>query len=259
MLADLVRTLVALGKDNAEAKIVSVPGDSRGGYLVHGGKCEYETFPAPLRKFRVESLIDLCTMAQDKMVVGGDDACPQLFHDDGGVYLVIDANDRREIVSLPLRKSERFKTLEAMVASPWIGTPAQTVQLLRFKLQGVGCDALIAALRKVDFARTNKTSADVTHGRETLGRSVEAAVQSVDTIPEVFAVDLPVFTNNGLRDQIFRVRCGIHIDPHEGTIRIAPLADEITSALTGAQFAIIEALNAMAPKVPRFWGSPNIS
>lgn len=258
MLAELVKTLVALGKDNAEAKIVPVPGDARGGYLVHGGQCNYETFPAPLRKFRVESLVDLCAMAGDGSVVCGEDR-PQIFHDDGAVCLVIHAYDRREIVTLPLRKSERFRTLEGMAGTPWSGTPAQTVQLLRFKLQGVGCDALIAALRKVDFARTNKTSADVTHGRETLGRSVEAAVQSVDTIPETFAVDVPVFTNNGLRDQVFRVRCGIHIDPHEGTIRIAPLADEIANALTSAQFAIIEACKALAPKVPRFWGSPNLS
>lgn len=258
MLAELVKTLVALGKDNAEAKIVPVPGCTREAYLVHGGELTPIKLPAPLRKFRVESLVDLCAMVHDDSVVDPGD-CAQIFHDDGAVCLVIDVDDRREIVTLPLRKSERFKTLEAMVASPWVGTPAQTVQLLRFKLQGVGCDALIAALRKVDFARTNKTSADVTHGRETLGRSVEAAVQSVDTIPETFAVDVPVFTNNGLRDQVFRVRCGIHIDPHEGTIRIAPLADEIANALTIAQFAIIEACNALAPKVPRFWGSPNLS
>lgn len=213
---------------------------------------EYEVPPARRTHF-VHGYADLIAVCADPMAV-----TPEVFHEHSGIMIHLNREDRRDTVGMSLVESHRFKVLRELQAKDPM-TQQEAIRLLRFGLHGTGVDKVIAALRRMDTTRRSDGQSTVEHGRESLGRSVEAAVQNADQIPEAFQVSTPVFINPGLADlTIVTVWCGVLIDLTCNPVRIEikPLADEISNAFIRAQEAIGARLARDLPGTPIFHGKP---
>lgn len=68
-------------------------------------------------------------------------------------------------------------------SSPYSFTQKQLVEWLRDEMDGTGLERLIPTVRQVEWSRADGAKGLVERGRDTLGRSVEAAVTNVETFP----------------------------------------------------------------------------
>ena len=112
------------------------------------------------------------------------------------VYAYLDREDRRERVNVELKESSRFELVQQL-QKPRGMQPREAVKLLRLDLHGGNVGHVIQALSRIDFTRTSAGKTDVAHGRESLGRSVEAVVQQADTVPERFTLAVQPWTTAG--------------------------------------------------------------
>lgn len=71
----------------------------------------------------------------------------------------------------------------AACGSPYSFTQKQLVEWLRDEMDGTGLERLIPTVRQVEWSRAEGAKGLVDRGRDTLGRSVEAAVTNVETFP----------------------------------------------------------------------------
>lgn len=252
MFAELLDSVAALARESAASELVKVDGAHRRTWLRTGGTITEVKLDPPTRAHALHSFNDVLAMAIDPELAPS----PQLFHDESKVCLMLDRAERSELMVCHLLKTDRFARLAGMARSPLSGPPSQVVRAIRFELQGIGCDALLASLQRVDFTSKATSSSTTRHGADSLGRAVEAAVQGTVEIPETFVARLPVYSNEGLRGIHVDVRCGVHIDSSAGVITVQPLADEVTNAINIAQQAIIDLISRAAPNVPRYWGVP---
>jgi len=252
MLAKFAEYIVGLGKQSQATDITTVPSIPDKVFVRHGETYAVEDVPPPRRNHTVWGFADVTAAATDADMA----KAPELYHDHGEIVVVLDRNDRRDHVTAPLIETDRLTTLQSLADGKRF-TVRDAVKLLRFDLHGTGVDSVISAIRKIDFTRKSDGGASVDHGRETLGRSVEAAVQQADSIPEEFRVTTPVYSNPGLKDlSTVTVRCGVYLDMQGECIEIRVLADEIQGAICAAQTAIGDALCAALPGVPVFGGRP---
>jgi len=114
---------------------------------------------------------------------------------------------------------------------------------------------VITALRQIDFTRTSAGKSHVEHGKESLGRSVEAAVQQADKVPEDFVVRVPVYTNPGAGAFLVEVRVMLYLDLEGQQVVLQTMPDELEKAHQVAQARLHEALVANCPKgTPVFYG-----
>lgn len=221
-----------------------------------GSTIDWREIPPPKRAYTIASLVDLVALVTDKAIC----PAPEVFHSDDAVRIVLDRGSRREIATMALTRTKRFEKVKGLDPDDAI-SPKAAVKLVRYDLHGLGSqvDALIATLGKIDFTRNGANRADVAHGRESLGRSVEAAVQQADKVPDRFKATVPVFHNGGLRGVKVDVLCGVYLDMEAEGICIYPLADEIESALESAQSQLHVLLAEKLPGVPIFNGVPTLA
>lgn len=155
-------------------------------------------------------------------------ADPIVLIDGVAVLALLDENEQEGRVFLHLSPSRAFKALDA------IGSPTDQKKLiayLREELAGCIEPRFLAVVRRLDFARRNDGMAHVQHGRELLGKSVEAAVQSAEgEIPEVIVVTLPAWTEIGF-DSTIQVRCAVSVDPVNEKITVRPIGEELQGQL----------------------------
>lgn len=253
MLADFVDKLTELAKKAHGAEALQIPGDSRRVLVRQGDEFAFEDIPAPDRKITLRGIDDIVELCRDKTIA----PAPEVYHSGDAIRVVLNREDRREVAVMALTKSERFESMVALRKGTSFSVK-DAIRFLRVDLHssGQGVGELIAGLRRVDFSRSSGTQRTTEHGRETLGRQVEAAIQQTDRVPEDFKATVPVFTNPGLKGITCTLRCAINIDLDNEKIEISTLADEIQGALDGAQKDIHDMLVAALVDVPILNGTP---
>lgn len=184
---------------------------------------------------------------------------PEVWIDGERITVILDGADRHDRVHCPLILTGRFKAVLDLDRKAVPMTSAEVLRLLRFELHGPHNEKLIPAFRRVNFQRRSEGGATIEHGKEALGRSIEAQVQQVELIPETFSVHVPVFATPGAQDFAPPIRIGIHIDHQQESFTLRPLADETRQA---SFVAIGEIRNTIADaldgerEVPIFCGTP---
>lgn len=208
--------------------------------------------PPPDRKQLVDDFDDLVRYCNDRDLA----VDPMLFVNADGIVVQLDLSERREVVLLPFSRSRRFEMVQRMAAERWRGTPREAVRLIRFELHGVGAEPLARALARVDFARRSAGQQTVAHGKESLGRSVEASVQAAEDVPEVFTVRVPMWNNTGLGDFDVEIQMGVLLDVENERIEIGPLADEVSRAEVGALRRLVSYARDQVGEIRVVQGSP---
>lgn len=263
MIRDAIESILAIGKKAADVQTFTSQSLPDVVFLRTGESVTEKKIP-PQRIVhniaRFDDFVEYIARIQTGDIETHDHAdvvkAPMVFVGPQRIVCVIDPAVRKDFVTMPLLTTERWKTLVTLSAPAAIG-PAELVKLLRFKLNGTGQEKLIADLRRVDFTRTNAGRSDVAHGRETLGKSVEAEVQQAENIPDSFLVETSVYSNPGLRDIKVKVRVGIYIDVINQHFEVGVMPDELQLAIDRTAADVSDKLQAALPSVPTFIGSPS--
>ena len=251
MLAELLESMRRMIRDADGLKVVQVAGVHRHAWIHYAGtQLEKIDMEPPLRNHRICTLDDVYMICEDAHT--GD---PQIFFDFDAIQVVFDRTDRREVATLSLLPTDRYTSLVKMSGEPLSCTVNEAVRLLRFELHGVGADHVVQALKRVDFSRTSRGTAVTEHGKESLGKSVEATIQATDEIPETVDLTVPLYSNPGVSDFTAIITVGIYLDVDTQRVAFRPLADEIMKAQNAVMSQLFQALRDRLPRVPKINGT----
>jgi len=256
MLKEAINRLADLAREGKKIAIVPGIDDPRKVYVDEGGQLKHVEIPPPPRNHTVGSLQDLIEyasrLADDK--VGLDMATPVIWHNGNRVCLVIDDRDRRDVVTFPLTTSVEFDAIEAAPHKPL--TQPQLIRLLRFKL---GADAaLIDKFRRLDWRHSTEGRVEVRHGKESLGKEILAKVEGVDELPEEIVVEIPLYEQQGEREE-YEIRLGIEIDTVNQQFGVAAMPGALRAAVDSHQDTIHSRLVRdlhTKKDIPIYYGSP---
>lgn len=248
-----IEQLVESKRVPMEVKVGDQFADPRVAHVYVNGEREAISLPPPLRAMTATSIDDLVRMCRDQAIAPK----PEILVGTERVVVFLNREDRIETAVLTLAYSQRFRTLSGF-KSDNAYTAEKLRKLLRFELHGPSTEALVKALEKVDFSRTGSDAQRNEHGKESVGRSIEAQVKGIENFPETFTVSTPVFSNLGLLHLQPDVVCGIHISPQEQAFYVAPLADEIEKAKRLAWEGVSAVLVEQLPDVPIFCGTNRV-
>jgi hypothetical protein len=250
MLAEFVSKLEQLFRQSQGADLLALQPDPRRHLFTIGGVLQEREIPPPLRTPNMIALEDLIHMLEDSSAAPS----PEVYHNEGFIAAHLDRLDRRERVQLKLERTERFTTLAALHLGLKLSSK-DAVKFLRFRMPDAPPQVL-DALRKIDFTRSSAGRTHVEHGKESLGRSVEAAVQQADRVPDRFIVRVPVYSNPGVRGFWAEIEVGLYLDLDDEVIELRTSSDDIETALQQAQGRIHELLLGALPGVPVYYGFP---
>lgn len=243
-----------------QARILDLPGDGRTKCVNIADKLNFVTIPPAARDHKVESLEDLaayaCRVAAHNAIEGLADKNPVVWHDDEAVILVIDDTDRRDTVTFALTISRQFGVLRQLRNCPAWLEQRDFINLLRLDL-GLDNIGLVDQFRRLDWKASSENQSTIGHGKESLGKSIQAEVQGVEKLPDELDVRVPVFSNPGV-DEKYCVACAIEIDTRNQRLCLVPLPCELEKAAGLAQEDIHERLAAAMDEidVPVYFGAP---
>jgi hypothetical protein len=216
MLRDFVETIAAMAKSNMAPVVQDL--DERTHLVTYNGSKEERPKPSPIRDHRVIRLVDLIEAIN---AFGGKTAA--ILHDYSIIACELDSADRRDRVSVPLTATMQFVNLEAL-AKP--RAQKDFILFLRRIYQDALPDGFLDSVRSVTFSRSADGHGTVAHGKESLGRSVEAVVESsVAAIPERIDIDVPLYVNPDFPSRR-AVACYVFIDAETQQFSIQTAPDE---------------------------------
>lgn len=252
MLADAeaLRDLVALAQEAKNTEVIAVEGVPDRKWIVNrdGTREVVMVSPTP-RKNALCSRADMIAAVLDTTIC----PAPEVFVSTEGIAVWCDRNKRADRLQLTLARTARFQLLSSLL-QPRAFQPKDAVKMLRLELHGGRHQSVIDALSNIDFQRTNSGKTAVSHGKETLGRSVEASIQQADKVPQQFLVETPIWSTQGFTGYGTSIAIGVHLDPEQGTVELRVLSDEIVRATNECVNAVVASLREALPNIPVFMG-----
>lgn len=110
---------------------------------------------------------------------------------------------------------------------------------------------LLPLLRDMKFASASDGEANIQHGRESMGKKINATVLGTDAIPEEITLSVQVFMTSDITLRM-EVRCAVDIYVQEQMFRIVPLPMQLQRAVDGTMDHIMERLSHL--KCPVYMG-----
>lgn len=251
MLAEFLREVVGLAGKAKSVEFHANPALPRVVFVRHGDELLRENVPPADRAHQLEDFDGLVDALTDSAIAKS----PEVYVSSNRIVGLLDREDRRARVSVDLAESRRF-LLCSELETPRRMQPKDAVRLLKLELHGGTHDPVTQALSRIDFKRSLGGSTDVGHGRETLGRSVEASVQQAKDIPEQFTVAVPIWTTQGFQGYVQHVTLGLYLDLEGQTVELRVLSDECEAARNRSLAQVAADLRKAMPGVPVFMGVP---
>lgn len=250
MLAELVTKLEALAVAASTPKFLQHPMDPRTAVLVANGQHVMAPVPGPMRNHELDTIGSFLDFVQD------EDACvkPEVFHSSTQLVALCDRNDRRARATLELVTTTRWDKLSELAKGPVSMEQKAVLRFLRHDLAVEGIDHVITALRRLDFTRTSTGKVTLEHGRESLGRSVEAAVQNAQDIPERFRIVVAPYSTPGANQNV-EVEMSLELDLEQQRVILRVLPDEIARGEATIQSIVRNTLIEALDNVPIFQGT----
>lgn len=243
MLADFVAKIaeMATGAQRIETKTIE---ETDTIVWRCGDKYGEAPIPAPAREATIYSLDSLREYVEPF-------ESAEVFHGPMQIVAYLDGADRRKgCALLALKGTSQLSELSRL---PKAFEPNALAKYLRTQFVDVPQEVR-NALQRIDFSRKSMGRNSAEHGRETLGRSVEAEVQAADKIPETFSVSVPFFENDGLRGISASVQLGIYLDVTAERVELFVVPGELARALCEVHAEIGRRLAEALPKAKVFNG-----
>lgn len=248
MLAEFVNKIQEMARAAIGVSTQKVDGFPNEVFVVQGGSYTRVPLPPPMRKQALYTLTDLVTYLKDAAIA----PAPEVYHNHQGVTAYLDAATRTEIVLVSYAMTKRAEHLFAMAASRKTFSVKDLVRFLRHDLDV--SSGTIGAFRTIDFERKGTGTNTVVHGRESLGRSVEAKVQNAESIPESFVVETTLFRNRGF-DYDIKVMVDVEIESDQERISLSVKADDLNEEVEKVHAAIgLDLRGKLGDKVNVFFG-----
>ncbi len=256
MLKEFVESIANLVEQRGQATLIEESVDKRTAiYSQRGERFEVERC-AEVRGHRVWTLDDLIRIAgaispkAGETAVVGSKGGAVFWHAPAAVVLIVDDAERRDRVTFNLAFSTAFETLRQAV-----GKPFQQPDFIRF-LRALDVDAAtVAVFRRLDFKIIQASEGQIEHGKERLGKTINAEVKGTTDLPEEMTIVIPVYSNKGERNAV-SIRCTIDLDPQRSLIHFEPKGDELTEAVDEAQGRIAARLVDAFGDDRVFYGTP---
>jgi hypothetical protein len=209
--------------------------------------------PFPVRSHSVETLPGFIAAAAkwgEKGVV---------WHTEDGLLLTCsDEEYRRDLVSLALKQSPEFELLRVLEAQKDKNqmTQRELLKMLTRQLERCVPNSVVSAIRVITFNRGASGRAAIDHGKETLGHTIEAQVNSTENLPEQFLATIPIYD---LAEFSIPVDIKLYLDVNVETQGFVcyPAPGALDRAVRNMQATIHERLEKDLPKgYPVFQGEP---
>jgi len=247
MLKEAIDRLAELGSEAAGIEIKEL--DQRKVVVRTGTTYATVERDPPPRKYVAEQVVGFVAIVEQLATNG------IVFVDSESVVAVLDDDIRSDKIVMPLTESR------ALTALRELATPRDQrflITKLREELAGCVEERFLATIRRLDFSRKNDGRSSIQHGKESLGKSVEAVVQSAEgDVAEVIVVSFMAFTDIGAGSTI-EVRCAVTLDAVNEKIAIRPVGEELTSGLLRARQGVCEKLGALLDGITCVVGSPGL-
>ena len=160
---------------------------------------------------------------------------PSVWYSAESVVATLD-RDRRDRITLPLDLSEPFKLLRQWHANKPAISQADLIRALRITLADCLASSgnLLDIIRRVRFRTGSDTTAEVSHGRSSIGKALESEVTGTGILPEYVGFSVPVFATPCVAGIRAHVRCALDPDAATGTFRVIPIPGQLESAAEDA-------------------------
>jgi hypothetical protein len=155
-----------------------------------------------------------------------------------GIVAVRDLADRRETASCVLPMTEPFSWISGR-ASQGSMSQAELVRILRITFAGCLADSnLLFMVRQLKFEAASTSLSSIQHGKESMGKSVDAATFSEGReLPEGTRLTMPAYLNYGL---VVPVQCALEVLVKEQQFKLIPLPGQIDGAYQMVMGAIMD-------------------
>lgn len=247
--AESIREIERLVKAANTSEVLDVKGERKGVYFIVGptGVVEKKIADPDWHSETLETPAELRSFIEDQKQDRSS-----VFIADAVVIFVRDLEDRRDRAYCNLIESEPYRWLKEKSAS--MLSQADLIRLLRITFKGcLGADtALLALVRKLKFDASANASVDITHGRESVGKSINSQIMGVEAIPEEVVLRVPVFENHPF---IAAINCAIEVFPHEQCFKVTPYPLQVRKAMAESLDSI-ESVLAQEDLPPVYRGKP---
>ncbi len=251
-IAEAIDRISEMAKESVKSSVLNITGDKNGSYYLvkPDGTAERKLVDAPWHR---ESLATPEELAKFIMAAEGHDHA-QLFYDESSVVYLFDKEDRRDRASCALKPSDQYLWLKAQVTNPAQFRQPAFVRLVRITLAGCFPDPnFLNLVRNLKFSSGAEAAGNIQHGKESIGRSITAAVMGEAAMPEDVTLLIPIFNNFGER---LPVRCALELFPHEQSFSLTPYPQELSLAMDRTMQSL-EAILTAEDMPPAFRGQPD--
>lgn len=151
----------------------------------------------------------------------------------------------RDCVYMPLPPTSPTRFFEKMREdkAPVVVSQSQAIALIRSTLWGTGMEALLPDLRELTWDVRKTGKGNLAHGKESLGRSVEAAVDRAERIPERVRLSFPWFRGSWYTMQS-ELQVFVDLLPQTEQIQFSVSWDELSRAEYTATEYVAELIRA---------------
>lgn len=219
-----------------------------------GGSVEVLEMPPALRRPTLLALDDIIDMAKAQVVAKVQ---PVVYVGEHAVWLVLDGATRHEVASMPLDNDEQFIAVSGLKDGRSFDVPS-LVRFLRFELGGDEAEALVAKVRTLTFNRVDNHAVSATHGRDSMGKQVEATVLQAADVPDFIEPHVNVFANRGCAFAA-GIGIGVVLVPQESKVLLRILPGHLHDARAAAMEHVVATLRKALPGVQVYTGSPSTS
>lgn len=245
MLAEAINVIQATAVAAARPQKLEIGNPHQSAYLVDGELKQFE-HERPARQHTVYDLQSLKPWCEETTPI---------WHDDDRVVVILDDDGHRDdTVEMPL---PLHPTFEALCEAPRNVDQAAMIRWLRLNLKDIldkDHPNLISLLREIRITQNVAGTGTVTHGRESMGKTIDNAVTGVDAVPEDVLLRVPLWLHH---DAFVSVPCYFDIDTSNVKFTLAPKPGAIEQAKADGQAWLHEQLEELAPESSVFFGTPN--
>lgn len=228
MLSEAILTIVRLSMDGQKPFSYKDDSNHKTVYMIDGEPVDvYDVIKEQTRVIDLESFME---MVLDYQTDSSDVVTVKVARDEVGVAVDLWATRQTTL---------KIAETEAWVAINTVGQTKLTqrafIDWIRHKMHGTGLNSLIPALREIQWSQNAETAGTFLRGRESLGKSVDAAIANFDKFPETVAIVVSRFPE--YTELMLPVRLELHIEalPAEQCFSIWVNSDDIENAAVATQ------------------------
>jgi hypothetical protein len=145
---------------------------------------------------------------------------------------VVNVNQPLSTICLEMTREPAYAAMAALEVRWPRFSQHELVRFVRHDLARIeSMQALLPLFRRIDWSSQNSGTSEIIHGKETLGRAVVAAVNSIGEIPERILIDIPVIRG---MPTLHRLAITIDIDVATQQIGLAPIPGDCHAAMMEA-------------------------